>query len=48
MNQNKELMIKYDFENLENPADDEHPSIGCHKLIAEHIINKINIYENKG
>jgi hypothetical protein len=48
MNENKELMIKYDFENLENPADDEHPSIGCHKLIAEHIINKINIYENKG
>lgn len=48
MDENKELMIKYDFENLENPVDDEHPSIGCHKLIAEHIINKINIYENKG
>jgi hypothetical protein len=47
MNENKELMIKYDFENLENPPDDCHPSMGCHKLIAEHIINKINIYENK-
>jgi hypothetical protein len=47
MNENKELMIKYDFENLENPPDDNHPSMKCHKLIAEHIINKINIYENK-
>ena len=48
MNENKELMIKYDFENLKNPPDDNHPSMNCHKLIAEHIINKINIYENKG
>ncbi len=47
MQENKELMIKYDFENISNPPDDEHPSINCHKLIAEHIINKIHSYENK-
>ena len=42
MNENKELMIEYDFKNLKNPPEDRHPSMDCHKLIAEHIIHKIN------
>jgi hypothetical protein len=47
MDENKELKIKYDFKNINNPPDDEHPSLDCHNLIAKHIIDKINSYESK-
>jgi hypothetical protein len=37
----KSLMILNDFENLKNPPKDFHPSLTCHKIIADSIIDKI-------
>lgn len=38
---NPEMTIKHDIINFINPPQDHHPSILCHKLIADSIIKKI-------
>lgn len=35
------LMIENDCQNLKNPPIDKHPSLKCHEIIANSIINKI-------
>lgn len=37
----KSLIIKNDYKNLKNPPLDRHPSLVCHKIIANSIIKKI-------
>ena len=36
---NNELVISLDYENFEIPPDDGHPSLKCHEVIAENLIN---------
>lgn len=38
---NKELVIKFDYENFKVPPQDHHPSLECHKIMANSIINYI-------
>lgn len=38
MKQHKNLEIKYDYENFEEPPKDHHPSKKCHEIIANSII----------
>lgn len=38
---NKNLIIKYDFEEFITPPEDLHPSLKCHKIIADNIIRHI-------
>ena len=45
MKKNKELEIKFDNENFIETPKDHHPSLLCHKVMAEHVINAI---ENHG
>lgn len=40
--ENKNLSIKYDNSNFHNPPDDDHPSLECHKIIANNILKKFN------
>jgi hypothetical protein len=35
------MKIKTDVENLSNTPIDDHPSLKCHKVIAESIIKKL-------
>jgi len=35
------LMISKDFKNLKNPPEDKHPSLICHEIISNSIINNI-------
>lgn len=39
IDEHKYLMIKYDFENLQIPKIDHHPSKKCHEIIADSIID---------
>ena len=41
MKQNRELEIKYDYENFVEPPKDHHPSLKCHQVIADNIIKVI-------
>jgi hypothetical protein len=38
---NRELEIKHDYENFATTPQDHHPSLGCHKIMAESIIERI-------
>lgn len=38
---NHELTIRYDYDNFDIPPIDEHPSLKCHRVIADSIINHI-------
>lgn len=49
---NNHLIIYKDYNNLEKPPHDNHPSLECHKIIANSIINKLhkdslNTYEHE-
>lgn len=44
MDENKNLEIHKDYENFMNPPKDHHPSLLCHKIIADSIIEKIKNY----
>lgn len=41
MQYDESLIIKNDYVNLKNPPLDSHPSLECHKIIANSIIKKI-------
>lgn len=45
MNTNKNLEIKHDYENFEVPPIDHHPSMLCHKIMAESVIRKLGNLE---
>ena len=50
MEENKHLIIKYDFQNLTKPKTDHHPSKECHQVIANSIIDYMErkkIYSNR-
>lgn len=38
MRNNREMEIKYDYEHFDEPPKDHHPSLGCHKVMAENVI----------
>jgi hypothetical protein len=39
MTAHPEMMIKYDHENFVDTPKDHHPSLGCHRVMADNIIN---------
>jgi hypothetical protein len=41
MKKNKELEIKFDYENFIETPKDHHPSLLCHQVMAEHVIKAI-------
>jgi len=41
MENNKELEIKYDYDNFIDPPKDHHPSLKCHEIMATHLIKHI-------
>ena len=40
------LMIINDFETFDDPPQDRHPSLQCHKIIADNIIKHLEKYDN--
>lgn len=42
---NKELTIKFDYENFIDPPKDHHPSLKCHQVIAENVIKFLEEHE---
>ena len=45
--ENSELSIINDYENFIVPPQDGHPTKKCHEIIANKLIEKLKIYENK-
>lgn len=41
MKANRELVIKYDYDNFIEPPKDHHPSLKCHQVMAENVIKHL-------
>lgn len=41
MKHNKDMTIKWDYDNFKDPPKDHHPSLKCHQVMADNIIQRI-------